>query len=111
MNDISKFFPVQSCKFEMKDGLVTLFTKNSKPSFIDKLLFKKQLAKDIKIDLDEIGAFIWHLCDGKINVSEITEKVKEHFGDKAEPAKNRVELFVNQMSHYKFVTLYQKKGS
>lgn len=111
MNDLRKLYPVQSCKFTAKDGLVTVMVKNPKPSFIEKIFFKKKSEKNIKIDFDEIGTFVWYLCDGTKDVSEITDKVKNHFGEKAEPVKSRVELFINQMSHYKFVVLYKKKGT
>ena len=95
----------------MHDSMITVNYKKEKLTFIEKLFFKKQSAKPHKIDLDEIGSFIWLLCDGEKNVDEITKLAKHHFLDKIEPAKDRVELFINQMHKNKLVSLYEKKGN
>jgi hypothetical protein len=109
MTDFKTLYPIRDCDFEEKDNLVVVLFQNKKPSFIEKLFFKKQLEKPYKIDLDEIGSFIWHLCDGKKNIGEITNSAKERFLEKIEPAGQRVELFINQMTKNRIIKLYEKK--
>lgn len=110
VNKIKELYPVRSCEFEKnEDGLVIVLFKNTKPSFIEKLFFKKLIGKPYKIDLDEIGSYIYQICDGKFNTEEIIIKVKEHFGEKVEPAEPRVLKFVEQLNKNKLITLYEKR--
>lgn len=109
MVEFKELFPVRICEFEINNNLVTVLFKKQKPTFIEKIFFNKQLEKPYKIDLDEIGSFIWHLCDGKKNIAEITNSAREKFIEKIEPAEERVKLFINQMNKNHLIKLYEKK--
>ncbi|MFC2133778.1 PqqD family protein [Bacteroidota bacterium] len=109
MESLENYYPLKSCRYETKDGIVTLFFKDPKPSLILRLFFKKLAAKELKFDLDDVGAFIWNLCDGSLQVKDIIEKVEAEFGDKVEPASNRVDIFMRQLSKGNFIKLYEKK--
>lgn len=109
MSEFREVYPVRNCKYEKNDNIVTVLYKKEKLTFIEKTFFKKQSAKPHKIDLDEIGSFIWLAIDGKKNVGEITKIASKHFGDKIEPANERTELFINQMHKNKLVSLFKKK--
>lgn len=92
----------------MNNGLVTVLFEKKEKSFLDRTVFKKYANRPIKIDLDKIGSFVWQLCDGKNTVQDIIAKTKVEFGDKVEPAEERVNLFINQLRRNKLITLYQK---
>lgn len=109
MESLESTIPVKACRFEEKDGVVTLFYKDPKPSLILRLFFKKLAAKEMKFDLDDIGKFVWGLIDGQHQVKDIVEKTRAEFGEKAEPAENRVDLFIKQLHKGKFISLYKKK--
>jgi len=109
MTDFKYVVPVRNCEYEVNNDLITVLFKKEKPFFLEKLLFKKRVGKPVKIDLDEIGSFIWKLCDGKNNISEITKIASEHFNEKIEPATERVDLFIKQMHIHKLISLYEKK--
>ncbi|MCB9209605.1 MAG: PqqD family protein [Ignavibacteriales bacterium] len=111
MNDFENVYPFKKCEFEVNNSLVTVLYKKEKLTFIEKTFFKKQSSKPYKIDLDEIGSFIWKLCDGKKNINEITKISSDHFQHKIEPAKERVEMFFKQMHKNKLLDLYIKKDS
>ena len=114
MSEMRELYPVRACEYEPNEEnneLITVLYINKNPSFIEKLFFKKQLAKPVKIDLDEIGSYIWLKCDGSKNVNELINEAKEHFGEKIEPAEERTELFVNQLVKNKLAVLYKKKES
>jgi len=111
MSDIKKLYPVRACEFEPNEEnpeLVTVLYKNTKPSFVEKLFFKKQIEKPIKIDLDEIGSYIWSLCDGSKDVYSLIEMGREKFGEKIEPVEQRTEMFVSQLVKNKLAVLYKK---
>ncbi len=109
MNNYLSLYPRRISEFEMNEDLITVNFIDPKPSFIEKLFFKKMTKKPYKIDLDEIGTFVWSLCDGTKTVGYIVEKCREKFQDKVEPAEERVEMFIKQLSKNKLVQLYEKK--
>ena len=104
-----ELFPLRICEFENKENLVTVLFKNQQPTIIEKIFFRKYLHKPYKIDLDEIGSYIWKLCDGKNNVSSIIDRSREYFGEKIEPAENRVKTFIKQLNRNKLIQLYEKR--
>lgn len=109
-NILKELYPIRNCEFEKNEnGLVVVFYKNPKPSFIEKIFFKKLINKPYKIDLDEIGSYIYEICDGKFNTNEIVQKCKEHFGEKVEPVEERVIKFIEMLNKNKLITLYEKR--
>ncbi|MDP4224242.1 MAG: PqqD family protein [Bacteroidota bacterium] len=50
--------------------------------------------------LNETGAFIWELIDGKRNLEEIINRVTEEYEVDAESASKDVLSFVKEMSNY-----------
>lgn len=105
--DLLKLIPVQKCESE-KNGDVITVLYYKEPNFIEKKFFKKLAAKPLKADLDEIGSFIWPLIDGKNSVENIVKKGNEEFGEKIEPAEERICLFIRQLNQNKFIQLFQK---
>jgi hypothetical protein len=55
--------------------------------------------------LNETGAFIWELIDGKKNVEEIVELFTEEFDIDQETATNDVLSFIENMSNYLIIKL------
>lgn len=56
-----------------------------------------------KVHLDANGSFIWPLIDGQKTVAEIADKVKEQFGEKAEPLYPRIVKYFQMMESYHFI--------
>ena len=109
MESIMKAYPIRACEYEKINNVVVVFVKKQNPNILDKKVFKKYFRKPHKIDLDEIGSFVWELCDGDLSVEEIAVKVRETFSDKVEPAEKRVELFIRQMTKTKLINLFTKE--
>ena len=55
------------------------------------------------IHLDEMGSFIWPMLDGNTDIIALGEKVKENFGDKAEPLYERLAQYIKILESYKFI--------
>jgi hypothetical protein len=110
--DLSNLFPVRACEFEESaDGLIVALYRKAQHNFLEKILFKSMLDKPQKIDLDEIGSFIWKLCDGNKSMQQIVEQAKIKFSERIEPAVQRVKLFVDKMHSMKLINLYKKQLS
>lgn len=86
-----------------ESGAVTLEIEN-KGVFnrIAQKLLKKP--KFTYIHLEEIGSFVWPLIDGKTDILTLGEKVKEHFGEKADPLYPRLVKYFEILDSYKFIT-------
>lgn len=108
MENLDNIYPIRNCEHEIQNDLVVVIYKKEKLTIIERLFFKKVSSKPYKIDLDDIGSFIWLLCDGEKNIAEITEIAEDKFDEKISPAKERVELFMKQMNKNKLITLYKK---
>lgn len=104
-----ELIPVKLCDHKINEGKVTVYFKKEKPTLIEKLFFRKLLNKPYKIDLDEIGSFIWHQIDGNRKVKDIVELGTREFGSEIEPADERVSLFMQQMHATKLIELYEKR--
>ncbi len=50
-----------------------------------------------------MGSFIWPLIDGESNLIVLGERVKENFGDKAEPLYERLAQYFVILEKYKFI--------
>ena len=61
------------------------------------------------IHLDEMGSFIWLLIDGEKNVYEISEAVKERFGDDCEPLYERLIKYLEMLSGCGFIIWKNEK--
>lgn len=92
-------------KWEKDDGgLVTLIVENKGwVNRIAQVFFKRP--KFSNIHLDENGSFVWLLIDGETDIIKIGEKVKERFGEKAEPLYERLAQFFKMLEGYHFVKM------
>jgi len=107
--DLLKYYPVQICEYEENNGQIVVLYKSSKLSLLDKYFFKRLAQKPAKIDLDDIGSYLWTYFDGQHSVGEIIEIAEKKFGAKIHPVNDRVSKFIMQMAETKLITLYQKK--
>lgn len=87
---------------ERDDGNIQLIVPRE--SFFDKIAIKLFFAPDkFKIDLDEMGSFIWNNIDGKTSVYQIGELVKGRFGEEAEPLYERLIYYLNILRNNNFI--------
>ena len=104
-------YPIRQMEYEDNDGLVTVLFVNPNPSFIERKFFKKHIHKPYKVELDELGTFVWQLCNGKYNVAEIIQKFEHQFQENEKQANQRVIKFIQQMSKNKLIKLFEKKST
>ncbi|MBQ4095797.1 MAG: PqqD family protein [Oscillospiraceae bacterium] len=58
------------------------------------------------VKLERFGSFVWEQIDGKRNVYDIGQLVKEHFGDDAEPVYERLCQYIKSLRTNGFI-VYQ----
>ncbi len=56
-----------------------------------------------RVRLDELGSFAWRLLDGRHTVREAVDALRERFGEAAEPAEERLGVFVRTLRHQGFL--------
>ncbi|MBZ2175112.1 PqqD family protein [Schnuerera sp. xch1] len=87
---------------EKEDGLIQIIIYRD--SLFEKIVRKLFFTPDkYKLDLDEMGSFIWKHIDGKRNIYEIGQLVENEFKDEAEPLYERLAKFMNLLINNKFI--------
>ena len=96
--------PLRSDKLKWSEdgGIITLEIEN-KGIFnkIAQRFFKKP--KISYVHLDEMGSFVWPILNGEMNLIEIGQQVKAHFGEKAEPLYERLAKYFQILESYGFI--------
>lgn len=57
------------------------------------------------VRLDQVGSFVWRLCDGEHTVAQIVEAMEQQFGESMDKALPRLRLFLGEMERGKMVQL------
>lgn len=68
---------------------------------LTQILLKKP--KYTYIELDEFGSFVWEQIDGERSIYEIGKKVRERFGEKAEPLYERLAKYMQILRRNEFI--------
>ena len=80
-----------------------------RPKFSNRLLVRYLLPwlKDpnYRINLDAIGTKVWECIDGKRNVREIGQILKDDMGVNVDPVYERLSQFILSLNKYKFILL------
>lgn len=58
-----------------------------------------------RIRLDDVGSFIWKACDGETPLTQIAGRLRAEFGERVEPAEERLARFVQSMLRSRMVSM------
>ncbi|GFN37062.1 PqqD family protein [Tepidimicrobium xylanilyticum] len=87
---------------EKEDGLIQIIIYRN--SLFERIVRKLFFTPDkYRIDLDQMGSFIWKHIDGEKSVYQISQLVKGEFQEKAEPLYERLIQFMNILKNNKFI--------
>ncbi|MCI5597123.1 MAG: PqqD family peptide modification chaperone [Lachnospiraceae bacterium] len=97
------YVPVCAPGYEWSEekGVVVIKVENKGfYNWVAQKLFKRP--RFSYISLDEFGSFVWKQMDGTKTIYEIAGKVKEEFGEKAEPLYERISQYFQILyrNHY-----------
>jgi len=103
-------YPIRQYQYETSpDGGITVLVPHAENWLTKKILpTPKKPAQ--QIHLDELGSFVWNLCDGKYSVREICKILQEEFKERADSAHERTVLFVQQMYQQEFIKVYSRNS-
>ena len=80
-----------------------------RPKFSNRILVKYLLPRlknpDYRVNLDVIGSKVWENIDGKRNVHEIGQILKNDMGVTVDPVYERLNRFILSLQKYKFILL------
>lgn len=68
-------------------------------------LMKRLKKPYIRLGFDQFGSATWKLIDGQRTVIEISAALEKEFGEKIQPAKERVGMFIGTLHKNRFITL------
>lgn len=107
--NLLKFVPVRHIKYITDPETNLIIIK--KPKFTNRFLQKHLLPvlsnKEFSIKLDEYGSHVWQEIDGKKNIQQIAEQLKEKYGESVEPVYERVGKFIVSLEKNKFIIYKQ----
>lgn len=103
--NLLELVPVKNIKWEKKeDGLIVLLKPKFKHPFFKKHVLPRMKKPYFKIKLDAVGSFVWEHCDGKKTVKEVAQRLKDEFGESAEPLYDRLALFLQSLEKNRFIS-------
>jgi hypothetical protein len=56
-----------------------------------------------RIRLDDVGTFIWKACDGQTSLTQMAGRLRGEFGERVEPAEERLARFVQSMRRSRMI--------
>ena len=99
----------EQLKWSEEDGSVVLQVENKGVwnRLAQKILKKPKVSY---IHLDEMGSFIWPLCNGEQTLFEIGQAVEERFGEDAQPLFERLVTYMQTLESYRFIHFDAREG-
>lgn len=88
------------------DGTVALLVPKFENTLLRRWLMPRLKRPHIRMSLDEIGTFFWLHCDGSNTVEQIAERMRERFGDKVDPALDRLKTFLQQLERERCISVF-----
>ncbi len=61
-----------------------------------------------RVELDEVGGFVWELCDGSHTVDTIVTRTGKHFKMNRREAEVSVTMFLQMLHQRNFIGFYKK---
>lgn len=87
---------------EDEDGVVTIHMvhKGIYAAIAQKFFHTPRVSH---IKLDEYGSFLWKQIDGVLTVGNLADRMKEKFGDKADPLYDRLVQYMQILRNNQFI--------
>lgn len=107
-NNLLTMYPVVADQVitEEENGQIRLIVRHT--GFFRRLAVKLFRTSDqTTTTLDAHGSFVWRHCDGRFTVGEIVGVMRERFGSDAEPALERLILFLRMLIRLRLIRLCQ----
>ena len=101
-------------KWETRETGETILTvpQNPKANRLTKRFARLlQVPTSRNIELDEVGGFVWELCDGSHTVETIVQQTGREYKMNRREAEVSVTMFLQMLHERNFIGFYKKTGS
>ena len=96
--------PVRNLEWEIeRNGTVVLLVPKFRNRYIVKYILPHLKKRHFRVKLDEHGSFIWKMLDGNTTVGEISEKIRDIYGESFDPNYERIGKFIANLTSNKFL--------
>jgi hypothetical protein len=99
---------VREVPWREEEGRVVILAPRFSESFFGRLQRRLFGDSTVKIKLDDLGTHAWKAFDGTSPIVEIAASLEEAFGEKAESALDRLDLFLGELVRNGWVSCHQK---
>lgn len=107
-NEISEYLlaraPKRNHEWRESENRAVILIPKFGDHFLGRWLKAKMKSPNYKLNLDEIGSFVWKHCDGTKTVEDIGQELEAEFGEKVAPVYDRLNLFFMSLSRSKSIT-------
>ena len=93
-----------------ENGLVTVLIPKFKKKIAIEILNRIGKPQNIRIKLDEFGSEAWLQVNGSQTVSAIAKKLVQKFGEKIQPAEERLTKFLTNLYLQGFISFNEIKA-
>ena len=107
--------PVRNSKisFEKRETGETLLVvpQGQKAGRLTRIVSKwLQTPKERKVELDELGSYVWELCDGNLTIESIVQRTGKAYRLNRREAEVSVTMFMQMLHERNFIGFYKKVG-
>jgi hypothetical protein len=90
---------------------ILIVPQNDKVNRVTKMVAKwMNVPNERKIELDEVGGYVWDLCDGNHTVETIVKKTSQQYKMSRREAEVSVTMFLQMLHERSFIGFYKKTG-
>ena len=97
--------PRRTCEWKEDEDRVTLLVPRYGRGRFGRFMGRLFNPRPLDLHLDDIGSFTWRRLDGTHSVSDITVAMRRQFGQKTEPAEDRVVMFLKQLLRDRLISV------
>lgn len=101
--------PGRKCNWDKtEDGKMFLLVPRFNNRWLKKFAQRMGKSEFVRLYLDNNGARVWELIDGRRTVGAICDLIQEQPGEKLDQPEQRVSFFMGMLKKNDFITLLEK---
>lgn len=103
--------PLPLCESIINEkNLVTVLIPKFKNRILVKYISPMLKLPNIKLNLDVLGSAVWKLLNGENSVQEISDYMKQEFGENEKSLEERILKFLTELYVQNLITFEEIKG-
>jgi hypothetical protein len=100
--------PVQAVPWEPDENdFVVLLAPKFRNRLVVRWILPRLPKPNVRVTMDEVGSFVWRLCDGTTTVGTIVRQLGEKFGQEFDPTHDRIAKFFLHLERERLIRMVQ----